>query len=246
MAGKNPLGQMMNKGKKFMKKVFTMRRGGGLGNTYSFGENILPGAPLGNAQVVVPQSSCMATQRFGEISYPTTGLGLPGMSGGARQRNRMGRFRSSRRRNEAGKFKGSRRRNRFGRYRSSRKRNARGRFSGRQAGGRYSFDLTSPVPGAAAPWAGGIPPVMKIPCEAAYSNPLNPVQMGGVGGVDSAFYAAPTAGYTNNPSTWVGSTGAPSLLQTPYDARTTPPVCFKTGGGRKRSGSKRSGKTRRR
>ena len=65
-------------------------------------------------------------------------------------------------------------------------------------------------------------------------------QRGGVGGVDSAFYAAPTAGYTNTPSTWVGSTGAPSLLQTPYEARTTPPVCFKTGGG-KRRGSRRGG-----
>jgi hypothetical protein len=83
---------------------------------------------------------------------------------------------------------------------------------------------------------------MRIPCEAAVSNPLNPVQMGGVGGVDSAFYAAPTAGYTNTPSSWVGSTGAPSLLQTPYDARTTPPVCFKTGGGRRGKKASRKAK----
>lgn len=167
------------------------QRGGGLGQTYSFGGPITPGAPIGNTAEVIPASSCMAAQRFGMVATPTTGLGLPGMSGGSRRR--------------------------------------------KQRGGRYSFDLTSPTPGAAAPWAGGIPPVMRIPCEAAVHNPLNPVQMGGVGGVDSAFYAAPTAGYTNTPSAWVGSTGAPSLLQTPYEARTTPPVCFKTGGGRRKA-----------
>jgi len=172
-------------------------RGGGLGNTYSFGAPIVPG--LGNAAEVIPASSCMAVDRFGTIPTPTTGLGLPGMSGGRRR-------------------KGTR----------------------HQRGGRYSFDLSTPVPGAAAPWAGGIPPVMRIPCEAATPNPLNRVQMGGVGGVDSAFYAAPTAGYTNTPSTWLGSTGAPSLLQTPYDARSMPPVCTKTGGGKRKG--KRSGK----
>ena len=172
-------------------------RGGNLGHTYSFGAPIVPG--LGNAAEVIPGSSCMASQRFGTIPTPTTGLGLPGMSGGRR-------------------CKGTRKQN----------------------GGRYSFDLTNPV-AAGAPWAGGIPQVMRIPCEAAIANPLNRVQMGGVGGVDSAFYAAPTAGYTNTPSSWLGSTGAPSLLQTPYDARSMPPVCTKTGGGKhKRKGTKRS------
>lgn len=115
-----------------------------------------------------------------------------------------------------------------------------------QRGGRYSFDLSTQLT-PAAPWAGGIPQVQRIPCEAAVSNPLNAVQMGGVGGVDSAFYAAPTAGYTNNPSSWVGSTGAPSLLQTPYAASTTPPVCMKTGGGkRRRNGKKASRRNKRR
>jgi hypothetical protein len=173
--------------------------GGGLGQVYSFGGPITPGAPIGNTAEVIPSSSCLATPRFGEVSFPTTGLGLPGMSGGSRRKQR---------------------------------------------GGRYSFDLSAPMPGAAAPWAGGIPPVMRIPCESAQTtaNPLNAVQMGGVGGVDSAFYAAPTAGYSNTPSTWLGSTGAPSLLQTPYDARTTPPVCFKTGGGRRKSSRRRKNK----
>jgi hypothetical protein len=122
-----------------------------------------------------------------------------------------------------------------------------------QKGGRYGFDLTQQI-APATPFLGGTPPVVRIPCEGAYSNPLNPstgapvqpnlpVQSGGVGGIDSAFYAAPTAGYTNNASTWVGSTGAPSMLQIPYDARTMNQACLKTGGG-KRSGSKRRGTKR--
>ena len=41
-------------------------------------------------------------------------------------------------------------------------------------GGRYGFDLANPVPGAAAPWAGGIPPVQRIACEGSTPNPLNP------------------------------------------------------------------------
>jgi hypothetical protein len=174
------------------------QRGGNLGHTYSFGGPITPGAPIGNTAEVIPQSSCLATTRFGEVSFPTTGLGLPGMSGGARRK----------------------------------KRGTRGK---KQRGGRYSFDLSAPLNPSAGPGFGGIPQVMRIPCEAAVSNPLNPVQLGGVGGVDSAFYAAPTAGYGNTPSSWVGSTGAPSMLQTPYEARTTPPVCFKTGGGKKKT-----------
>ena len=109
----------------------------------------------------------------------------------------------------------------------------------KQRGGRYSFDLSATLAPSAGPGLGSIPQVMRIPCESAVSNPLNPVQMGGVGGIDSAFYAAPTAGYSNTPSSWLGSTGSPSMLQTPYEARTTPPVCFKTGGGKRRNTRRR-------
>ena len=42
-----------------------------------------------------------------------------------------------------------------------------------QSGGRYSFDLADPLPGSAAPWAGGIPTVQRIPCEGAVHNSLN-------------------------------------------------------------------------
>lgn len=123
----------------------------------------------------------------------------------------------------------------------------------RQRGGRYTFDLSQQItPGA--PWAGGIPQAVRIPCEGNTPNPLNPgphtpvtqapVQRGGVGGVDSAFYYAPTAGYTNTPSTWLGSTGAPSLIQTPYEARAYNPACIKTAGGGRRT-ARRGGKRRR-
>ena len=126
------------------------------------------------------------------------------------------------------------------------KRRGSNRGSKRQRGGRYGFDLSASSTFGGTPWGSGIPQVMSIPCESARSNPLN--QQGGVGGVDSAFYSAPTAGYSNTPSTWVGSTGAPSMLQTPYDARTLNPACMKTGGARRRGrkGSRRSRKGSRR
>ncbi len=183
-------------------------RGGGLGNSYSFGAPIVAG--LGNSAEVVPMSSCLAATRPGMVSTPTSGLGLPGLSGGARRRRR-----------------GTRR---------------------LQRGGRYSFDLSAPVAGG-TPWGTGIPPVMRIPCEAATPNPLNHGAMRGgaatgLGG-SSLAYVAPTAGYGNTPSGWVGSTGAPVMVQTPYEARSMNQACLKTGGGkRKRRGSRRSRRAR--
>jgi hypothetical protein len=127
-----------------------------------------------------------------------------------------------------------------GRRRSKKGRRAtRGR---KQRGGRYSFDLgPASLIGAGPPWGAGIPQVMSIPCESARHNPLN-LQAGGVGGVDSAFYIAPTAGYTNNPSTWLASTGAPVQIQTPYAAGAMNPACLKTGGSRRRNRRKNKGK----
>lgn len=121
-----------------------------------------------------------------------------------------------------------------------------------QRGGRYGFDLANPVPGAAAPWAGGIPPVQRIACEGSTPNPLNLgphtpstappapsgnsfLKMSGGGlGTDNLAYYAPTAGYANAPSRWVDSVGAPVLLQKPYDAQAWNPACVKTGGSRRR------------
>lgn len=186
------------------RKTMRKHRGGGAGQSYSFGAPIVAG--LGNAAEVVPMSSCLASARPGMISFPTTGLGLPGLSGGGRRR-------------------------RLQKGRGSRK---------AQRGGRYSFDLSSPVAGG-TPWGTGIPPVMRIPCEGSVANPLNNGRMsgGGAPGSASPSYFAPTAGYSNGASTWVGSTGAPSMVQTPYDARAMNPACLKTGGGRRRSRSMR-------
>lgn len=105
-----------------------------------------------------------------------------------------------------------------------------------QYGGRYGFDLSAPVAPSAGPGLGGIPPVQKIACEssATTANPLNRVQTGGVGGVDSAAYYAPTAGYANQASTFKDSVGGPVMIQLPYGAQSMNPACLKTGGGRRR------------
>lgn len=203
------------------RKTRKMRRGGQRGGQKGggAGQSYTFGAPivagLGNSAEVIPYSSCLATPRPGEVSLPLKGLGLPGLSGGGKRRRGHSR---------------------------------------RQRGGRYSFDLSQQItPGA--PWAGGIPQAVRIPCEGSIPNPLNPgphtpstqppIQSGGVGGVDSAFYYAPTAGYSNTASTWVGSTGAPSLIQTPYEARAYNPACLKTAGGGRHT-ARRSRKTTRR
>jgi hypothetical protein len=169
------------------------QRGGGLGQSYSFGAPIVPG--LGNAAEVVPMSSCLAATRPGMVAAPSTGLGLPGLAGGGRRRRARTRT---------------------------------------QKGGRYSFDLSTPVAGG-APWGTGIPQVMRIPCEGSTHNPLNATPLRGGGGLGSSSlaYYAPTAGYGNTPSGWVGSAGAPVMVQTPYDARAMNQACVKTGGGRK-------------
>lgn len=193
-------------------------RGGGLGQTYTFNSTPLV-AGVDTGLSFKPESSCMASMRPGTIvGAPLGNGGLPGMGGGGRRK------RGTRRRN--GKKQGSRRRKQ------------------KQKGGRYSFDLSASTTFGGTPWGSGIPQVMSIPCESARPNPLN-LQAGGVGGIDSAFYVAPTAGYTNNPSTWVGAAGAPVQIQTPYDAGSMNQACLKTGGGAKRKGTKRSKRTKR-
>jgi len=122
-------------------------------------------------------------------------------------------------------------------------------------GGRYTVDVgQGPITGSASPVLGGYPVINRIGCEGgnvtasppgASPNPT-PLQNGGVGGIDSASYTAPTAGYGNVASTWVSSAGSPSLLQQPYDAGSMNPACLKTGGRRKsrRTSRKTSRKSR--
>ena len=110
-------------------------------------------------------------------------------------------------------------------------------------GGRYSFDVGAGPISPSTPFLGSYPEVVRIGCEGglvntsppgALPNPTPLTQSGGVGGIDSAFYTAPTAGYGNQASQFVDSVGGPVLLQTPYDARIMNPACLKTGGSMRR------------
>ena len=187
---------------------------GGDSASYTFGPAVAAGAPY--ASEVVQKVAGEAATPPGYLSSAHAGTGgLPGFAGGGKHR------RSTRR---------------------------------KQRGGRYTFDVASAELGT-NPFV----PVSRIACEGGMVNTApagaapNPVpasmtggasrkhrkQAGGVGGVDSAFYAAPTAGYSNQPSTWVSSTGTPSMLQVPYEARTMNPACMKTGGGKRRGSARR-------
>ena len=112
----------------------------------------------------------------------------------------------------------------------------------KQSGGRYGFVSADGAP-PAAPWAGGLAPMSRIAPEMA--NPItNPYNQAG-GAADNQAYYAPTAGYGNQASGWVGGTGSPVMIQVPYEARAMNPACLKTGGSRKaRSRKARGRKTR--
>lgn len=207
---------------------------GGDSAAYSFGSAVAPGAPY--ASEVIAKSACQAVPRPGELgnySAPSMG-GLPGFGGGGRRRRNVSFSLKNVKRTLNAAARGTR------------------KFLRRlgQRGGRYTMDT-------AAAYASGpnvFLPATRIPCEGSTPNPLNPgphtpssqpplrggarrsrAQHGGVGGVDSAAYYAPTAGYSNQPSTWVSSTGTPSLLQIPYEAKAMNPACLKTGGGKRRN-----------
>ena len=114
----------------------------------------------------------------------------------------------------------------------------------KMVGGRWGFENPQIVGDAGIALSGRD----HVACEASRHNPLNegaatPVtlpQRGGVGGPDSMFYNAPTAGYTNVPSDRLGGASGvladgktPFLVQVPYEAKTFNQACVKTGGGRK-------------
>jgi len=233
-------------------------RGGSLGQGYTLGAPLIPGVDTGIS--FKPVSSCMADVRPGMLA-PTAGVGLPGMGGGGRRKYRRRGGGEENAVSGEGVVSGGEDNAVSGEGgMSGGEENAvsgEGDMSGGeenavsgepQSGGRYTTDL-SPLTGA-APWAGGIPGVIKIPCEnsATTHNTLNTgnmIQSGGVGGIDSARYLAPTAGYSNGPSTWVGATGSPYMLQTPYAAGAMNPACLTTGGGRRRRRKAKSKKSRR-
>jgi len=190
------------------------------GAGYTFGQAVAPEAPY--AQTVIGGTpltpDCLAAMRPGMASVlPGTG-GLPGFAGGARLNTSASIAQQL-----------------------------------NMSGGRYTVDVgQGPITGSAGPVMGGYPVISRIGCEGgivtatppgASANPTV-LQNGGVGGVDSASYTAPTAGYGNVASTWVSSAGSPSLLQQPYDARIMNPACLTTAGGSRRRKTNKRRKTR--
>lgn len=108
---------------------------------------------------------------------------------------------------------------------SRRRRRAKGRRGTkgrRMRGGRYMV-APAAYPASSSVGPNVYAPVSKLGCN-----------FQGGGGADTVAYQAPTAGFTNQPSSWVGQTGAPVLLQAPYEARTMNQACLKTGGGKRR------------
>jgi len=201
---------------------------GGDSASYGFGPAVSAGAPY--ASEVVAKEACVAAVRPGTlVGYSAGTGGLPGFAGGSR------RIKGNKRGKRSGKF--------FlqGFINSTRK-----FFFGKgkkQRGGRYTVDV-----GATTGGPNPIVPVVRIQPEGGLVNTAPPgaapnpavFQKGGVGGVASPVYYAPTAGYGNTASTWVSSTGTPSLLQTPYEARALNPACLKTAGGGRRRKNKKS------
>lgn len=231
-------------------KKHTRKQRGGASASYSFGSSsVAPGAAPG-AQEVIAGSACDSTnQRFGAISgYSPPGHGgLPGYAGGGRSLKSKYKKFSKRVMNSL--------RKRFTKQHA------------KQRGGRWVPDLASPI-GASGPNV--FAPTVRLGCEGGTPYTPIPSPMNGGGqcgavpqaggatqasssayyaaplgrGPDSAFYQAPNAGYTNQPSSWVSSAGSPSLVQVPYEARSMNQACLKTGGGRKKVG-KATRKTKR-
>jgi hypothetical protein len=219
-----------------------------IGGTYtaawSFPGPLVPG--LGNAGEVRAITECGNPVRPAVNPGPP---GLPGLSGGRRRKQR----RSTRRLNL----------NVIGEYANTNQ-GAQNRLQiannevlaplepkNTMVGGRWGF-LNPEVVGPAGIALGGRD---HIACEPSVHNSLNPggatpttvPQRGGVGGPDSMFYRAPTAGYTNVPSDQLGSASGtlydgktPFMVQVPYEARASNPACGHTGGRRKSRRTKRT------
>ena len=106
-------------------------------------------------------------------------------------------------------------------------------MSGLMSGGRYTNNLTQNYNGFAQ--------IDKIDCTPNHVNPLN--QHGGVGlaaAKDMGVYEAHTARYTHEPSQFVGSTGAPILLNRPLDGAAWSRSCSQTAGRRKQKKGKKT------
>jgi len=220
--------------KKYTKRQRKQR--GGASASYGFsGSPVTAGAPYANT--VVAGEACQAATKFDHISnyVPPGRGGLPGYAGGGRRTRRSVRkhfAEFSKRILKSLNF--------FKAHRGSKR--SRGPKRRQRGGAPYVVDV-SQTTGGPNPFV----PVTKGTCEGGpvttqqYSAPG--VQRGGVGGIDSAYYQAPNAGYSNEAPKWVSSTGTPgggSLIQTPYAAGSMNPACIQMGAGRRSRRSRRS------
>ena len=178
--------------------------GGGLGGGWGFAVPEQWSGSVQNPYVAPPIGNGRGVEggRQGFIAGYTGGKGLPGMSGGRRN----AKVRRSRKARKA---------------RKGCRRNTRRRV---QAGGRYGFDGGAAGLAGGAPWASGIAPTMRLPCEASYSA----IPAGGASGTLNAVGSplwdgpVPRAGqmggaYSQAPLTGAASIGAdagsPSLTE---------------------------------
>ena len=243
------------------KNTKTRRQRGGGTPYYSFGKAVDPGAPysakvVSHENVVVPRPGTVETGPNGMLQSAGTG-GLPGFTGGGRRRARSrGTFRIPKMIRNAMK-----KTHKFFR-----------RFMPkRQRGGRYTVDLAGGVgstgPNVFAPVSrlaceGGS---VNTSPPGALPNPTMPMRGGrrrlrggaapltgasltapplmGATPENTNVYEVPNAGYSNNGSQWLSSTGTPSMIQTPYQAGASmSQACLKTGGGRRSKRTKKSKK----
>lgn len=195
-------------------------QGGALGQGYMNGSEMLArGYP-----VVQPYNSCGALSRPGTITTAEIGSfkgGLPGLSGGGSRRQRKGRRRGTH----------------------------------RMRGGRYGMSMDGPEFVALGPRGGMMATAERTHCEngipphVSQTTPTAPPLRGGgalqlapspvmSGGgalqlAPTPFLQEQTAGYSQSPSDFVGSTGAPIMLNIPVGGRMGVPACAQTGGRRK-------------
>ncbi len=191
-------------------------QGGGLGNSYTMGEMISRGNFVNETY-----SSCGAMSRPGALTTAQIGTfkgGLPGLSGGSRRRHR--------------KHKGTRNMRKGRKHRGTR----------RMHGGRYGMSMDGPEFTALGPRGGMMATAERTHCESgvaphiSQTTPTAPALRGG-GALQLAptpFLQEQTAGYSQSPSTFLGATGAPIMLNNPVGGRMGVPACAQTGGRRRK------------
>ena len=245
------------------KNMKTRRQRGGSTPYYGFGKAVAAGAPyasevVSHDTVNVSRPGTLATAPNGMLASAGTG-GLPGFTGGGRgRRGRRGTFRIPKMiRNAMKKTQKF-----FRRFMPT-----------PQRGGRYTVDLaggvgstgpnvfapvsrlaceggsvnTSPpgaLPNPATPMRGGRRRRLQGGAAPLTGSPLTAAPLMGATPENTKFYEVPNAGYRNDASQWLSSTGTPALIQTPYQAGASmSQSCLKTGGGRR--GHKRSKRSKR-